>query len=36
MKGDIPDYYKVLGETGSPEFEAMLAKTNRDVANKGQ
>ena len=31
MRGDIPEYYRPIGETNSPQFEAMLGKSNRDV-----
>ncbi len=30
-KGDIPDYYKGIGESGGEEFENMLGLTNRDI-----
>lgn len=33
MKGDVPDYYKAIGETGSDEFENMLDLTKRDISN---
>jgi len=32
LEGDVPDYYKGIGETGSQEFEDMLAMTNRDIS----
>jgi hypothetical protein len=32
LDGDIPDYYKAIGETGSEEFEKALALTNRDIS----
>jgi hypothetical protein len=31
LSGDIPSYYKAIGETGSKEFEDMLALTTRDT-----
>lgn len=31
LDGDIPDYYKGIGETGSKEFEDMLGLTTRDI-----
>jgi hypothetical protein len=31
MSGQIPDYYKPIGETGSKEFEDMLGLTTRDI-----
>jgi len=31
LKGITPEYYKSIGETGSPEFEKMLGLTNRDI-----
>lgn len=31
VDGDIPDYYKGIGETGSQSFEDMLALTTRDI-----
>jgi len=33
LNGNIPDYYKGIGETGSPEAQKMLALTNRDITN---
>lgn len=32
LEGDVPDYYKAIGETGSAEFENALALTNRDIS----
>ncbi|MEA2036121.1 MAG: hypothetical protein U9O94_01330 [Nanoarchaeota archaeon] len=32
MRGDIPSYYRPVGEVGSPEFEAMLGKTKADIS----
>lgn len=31
LKGEVPDYYKAIGETGSQEFENMLGLTTRDI-----
>jgi len=31
MRGEVPEYYKAIGETGSPEFENMLGMTKRDI-----
>lgn len=31
LQGDMPDYYKAIGETGSDESKKMLALTNRDI-----
>lgn len=31
MKGEVPDYYKAIGQTGSQEFENMLGMTTRDI-----
>jgi hypothetical protein len=31
MKGEVPDYYKSIGETGGKEFEDMLSLTTRDI-----
>ena len=31
LQGDVPDYFKAIGETGGQEFEDMLALTNRDI-----
>jgi len=31
MEGDVPDYYKSIGETGGSEFENMLSLMNRDI-----
>ena len=31
LEGDIPDYYKAIGESGGQEFEDMLGLTNRDI-----
>ena len=31
LKGDIPEYYKGIGESGGKEFEDMLGLTKRDV-----
>ena len=31
LKGEVPDYYKTIGESGSSEFEKMLAQTTRDI-----
>lgn len=31
IDGKVPDYYKAIGETGSPEFENMLSLTTRDI-----
>ena len=31
LDGDIPDYYKGIGESGSQEFEDLLKMTNRDI-----
>jgi hypothetical protein len=33
IEGDIPDYYKAIGETGSTEFNNMLALTVKNTAN---
>lgn len=33
LKGEVPDYYKAIGETGSTEFENMLGLTIRDIQN---
>lgn len=33
MKGEFPDYYKAIGESGSSEFEKMLGLTSRDIQN---
>jgi len=32
LRGNIPDYYKGIGESGSEEFERMLGLTKRDIA----
>ena len=32
LKGDVPDYFSAIGETGSREFEDMLALKNRDIS----
>lgn len=32
LNGNIPDYYKGIGMSDSPEFEAMLGLTNRDIS----
>lgn len=34
LKGEVPDYYKAIGETGSKEFEDMLGLQMRDVKTK--
>ena len=31
LKGEVPDYYKSIGESGGSEFEKMLAQTTRDI-----
>ena len=31
LKGEVPDYYKSIGETGGAEFENMLGLTTRDI-----
>jgi len=31
LTGNVPEYYKAIGETGSPEFENMLNLTTRDI-----
>lgn len=31
LNGDIPDYYKSIGETGGADFENYLNLTNRDI-----
>ncbi len=31
LKGDIPEFFKPLGETGSKQFEDVLALTKRDI-----
>ena len=31
LKGDIPEFFRSLGETGSKEFEDVLALTKRDI-----
>lgn len=31
INGEVPDYYKPIGETGSKEFEGMLGLTTRDI-----
>ncbi len=33
IEGEIPDYYKAIGETGSAEFNNMLALTTKNTAN---
>jgi len=33
MAGNIPDYYKGIGEYGGPELEGLVNMTNRDVTN---
>jgi len=35
LKGDIPDYYKPIGEYGGKEFEDMLGLTTRDITQAG-
>jgi len=32
LEGEVPDYYKAIGQTGSEEFEKALALTNRDIS----
>jgi hypothetical protein len=32
LKGEVPDYYKSIGEMGGSEFENALAMTNRDIS----
>jgi hypothetical protein len=36
LKGgeSIPEYFRGIGEAGGPEFEAMLAKTTKDITTK--
>jgi hypothetical protein len=31
LKGDVPDYYKSIGEAGGSEFESMVSLMNRDI-----
>jgi len=31
LKGEVPEYYKAIGESGSSEFEKKLAQTTRDI-----
>lgn len=31
LAGDVPDFYSVIGRSGSPEFEDMLRMTTRDI-----
>jgi len=31
LKGDVPDYYKSMGEYGGSEFESLLGLTKRDI-----
>jgi len=31
LDGNIPDYYKAIGQTGSQEFENMMGLTTRDI-----
>lgn len=31
LKGEVPDYYKPIGEFGGPQFESMLGLTTRDI-----
>lgn len=31
LEGDVPDYYKAIGETGSDEFEDMMSMVQRDI-----
>lgn len=31
LEGDLPEYYKPIGEFGGEEFENMLGMTNRDI-----
>ncbi len=33
LEGNVPDYYKTIGQVGSPEFENMLRLTQTDTAN---
>lgn len=32
LEGDIPDYYKPIGETGGPEFEAVVDRGITDIS----
>lgn len=32
LKGNIPDYFKTIGEVGGQEFEDVVGQVNRDVA----
>lgn len=34
LGGKVPDYYKAIGESGSPEFQKFLDLTNRDISQK--
>jgi len=36
LKGEVPDYYKSIGETGGKEFEDMLGLTTRDITKSAQ
>lgn len=31
LSGNLPDYYKMLGETNSPEFQDVLRMSSRDI-----
>lgn len=35
VSGNVNDYYKAIGDTGSPEFEAMLGLGTRDIQKAG-
>ena len=35
MQGNIPEYYKGIGESGSPEFEDMLRLNTEDIERSG-
>lgn len=32
LAGDVPDFYSMIGKSGSPEFEDLLRLTNRDIS----
>lgn len=36
LKGDVPEYYKGIGETGGKAFEDMLDLTKRDITKSTQ
>ncbi len=35
LSGDVPDYYKTIGESGGKEFEDVLGLAKRDVTRTG-